>query len=162
IPTALLNLHYCGDWTGLKAEAVTFGKGSPLVYMTTNGILLLLHNFAPPIFPFAHAWDHFVQRAIPASVSQRLHECFEAQGAEFKIGELQMEETSGLGMGLSVLLLWALIRRLRYSSTFSWPALTTALRRYEILVSLGAWVAAAVFTTKSGLYCPARYLLPFY
>src|ERR1700722_15440407 len=118
VPTALLNLRNCGDWTGLAAEPIGFATGHPVLHIVANTILVLLHNFAPPIFPFVHAWDNLVQRVVPDSVSIHLHQIFESQAAEFKIGEMQMEETSGLGLGVSFLLSCVLIRKIQRQSGF--------------------------------------------
>jgi len=162
LPTALLNARNCGDWTGLAAEPVNFGAGPPLLYIVANTILLLLHNFAPPVFPFAHAWHDFVQQVIPAAISAQLHQYFEANGAEFQIGEMQMEEWAGLGLGVSFLLLWVLIRQVRCLPGYPTRVAANFILSYEVLISLGAWAALGVIMARSGLSVPARYLLPFY
>src|SRR6185295_17272 len=51
LPMAVLNYHYCGDWTGQKAEnMVILGNHEPFFRLIVNAVLLVLHNFAPPVF----------------------------------------------------------------------------------------------------------------
>ena len=161
LPTALLNTHYCGDWTGLAADPVGFGVGPPVLYLITNTILLIIHNFAPPIFPFSNAWHQLVQQLMPTATSIRLHQYFEPEGAEFRIRELQMEEMAGLGLGVSFLLLCVLIRRICGAAGAPFPS-WVGLKNYKNLVPLGVLAALTVILVQSGLSVPARYLLPFY
>jgi hypothetical protein len=163
LPTALLNQHYCQDWTGMKAEQITnLGRREPLLRVGVNAALILLENFAPTINPFANQWNQMTDRIIPRGLSARLHQNFEPAGAGFKLGEMQIEEGAGLGFGVSVLLLatvvWTLVRVPREQ----WWARLRRLRLYQWFVPLGAWAGAGIFMAQSGLSCPARYLAPFY
>jgi hypothetical protein len=165
IPTAVLNYHYCEDWTGQKAEnIVVLGSSAPVFRVEVNCVLLTLNNFAPPIFPFSNAWKHLVERAIPAGLSARLDQKFEPAGAGFVIPEMQTEESAGLGLGVSALLVMTLVYRWRFRSRAGVPNGSLAARVLDVrwLVPLSAWVATAVFMTQSGLGCPGRYLSPFY
>src|SRR5207302_1690275 len=47
VPTALLNIIHCGDWSGSSLEAPAMQIKNPLVGIWGNGFLLLLDNFAP-------------------------------------------------------------------------------------------------------------------
>ena len=62
---AVLNWRYCGDWTGLAAEQPSINSGAPVLHFVVNAILLILHNFAPPIFPFSSAWSHLMDQFNP-------------------------------------------------------------------------------------------------
>ena len=164
IPTALLNLKYCGDWTGMSLEqGGIHPNGSPVFHLVVNAVLLVLHNFTPPIFPLAGAWNQLMTRLIPAALSVRLHENFESEAARLELGEMQQEEAAGLGFGLSLLLaavfIFKMVRRPRLH--FSWPGLRTLFQPHW-LVPLATWMAMGVFMAKSGLHCPERYLSPFY
>ena len=77
IPTALLNLRFCGDWTGQAAEKVAaIQTGAPILHIVVNVMLLMLHNLAPPVFPFAGAWNQMMQHLLPASLVERLAQHF--------------------------------------------------------------------------------------
>ena len=159
IPTALLNIHYCGDWTGLRADPPgQFDTGPPLFHVGINLALLTIYNYAPPIFPFTDAWNHFIEKTVPPSVSIPLHKYFDPDGARLSPGEMQTEETTGLGFGVSVLLLTIAVRSLRCTPRVSFKSLF----QLQNLIALAAIGGAFIFMAKSGLYAPARYLIPFY
>jgi hypothetical protein len=162
IPTALLNRHYCGDWTGLAVEPALLRGGAPGFHVLVNAVLLLLNNFSPPIFPLAGYWNHFILHVIPPSLASRLAQYFEPAGARLAVGEMQMEEDAGLGFGLSILLVAVLLQLRRRRAGGASPKPLLSACRYLLLVPLSAWAAAAYFTAQSGLSCPARYFLPFY
>jgi hypothetical protein len=161
VPTALLNARYCGDWKGIKAEPVNLATGEPLLHLTVNGALMALHNLNPPVNPMAGSWNRWIVQQIPADLALRLDSQFEASGAKFQLGEMQMEETTGLGFGITLLLLPVLtgMTRPRWRSWREWSAV---LIRPASLVPAGAWLVTLYFFTQSGLGCPARYLAPSY
>jgi hypothetical protein len=156
IPTAILNLHYCGDWTGLKVEPVAFG-GRPMFLIAVNSILITLQNFAPPIFPIAGLWQKFTATAIPPGLQAALQKSFEPDAARFWIGEMPSEENGGLGLAVSVLLLGILFKR-----RAALGGASTQKRKSNWIVPGGALAAALVIMSRSGLSQLARYLLPFY
>jgi hypothetical protein len=155
IPTALLNLHYCGDWTGIAAEPVRLIGGPPVFQIVVNFVLIVLTNLAPPIFPFSGAWDRFVHYVVPAAVQARVDQYFEPDAARFRIAEMPGEESAGLGFGVSILLLLIVVRQL--TSARSSSRNLFSLRNFIALAALGG---ALIFMAQSGLYAPARYLLP--
>jgi hypothetical protein len=186
IPTALLNFQYCGDWSGQAAEHVSaINTGAHFLHIVANSVLLLLHNFAPPIFPFSRAWNDFVARVIPHNLSVTLHRHFEPDGAEFRLGEMQVEEMAALGFGVSLLVVLFLAFRLvnrqtrsGYGSLLQTPreflpsikspgglaycSFLPAPVPHASLVVLSTWVAVLYFMSVAGLNCPGRYLAVFY
>ena len=161
LPTALLNARYCGDWKGLKAEAVNLATGEPLLHLGVNGVLITLHNLNPPINPLAGVWNGWIGNQIPTNLARRIDAQFEPSGAKFKLGEMQMEEVTGLGCGVSLLLLPVLIGRIRRRRR-TWREWSGILLGPTFLVPAGAALVMIYFFTQSGLSCPARYLAPFY
>ena len=163
LPTALLNLRFCNDWTGQAAEKVSAMRtGAPILHVAVNSVLLLLHNFVPTVFPWADTWNRLMGRLIPPSLANTLAHHFEPAGAKFLLGEMQIEEMAGLGMGLSVLLLTTLIYRLVRAPRVTLAEWLRRCCRYESLVCFAAWAGAGVLVATSGLNCPARYFAPFY
>ena len=57
LPTAILNYHYLGDWSGLRIENTGMDMKNPIVGIWGNVLLFLLHNFVPPFFPAAGWWN---------------------------------------------------------------------------------------------------------
>ena len=156
IPTAILNIKYCGDWTGMAAEPVKLAAGPPLFQITVNSVLIAVQNFAPPIFPFSGAWDRFISQTIPPGLAAKLAQYFESDAARFRIGELASEEFAGLGFGVSLLLLTILLAQLRHKFRPSIHSLVSTRN----LIALSALAGALIYMAQSGLYAPSRYLLP--
>jgi hypothetical protein len=102
LPTAILNAHFLGDWSGLSVERAGMAMKNPAVGVWGNAALLLLDNFTPPLFPFAGWWNAHALAALPHFISAPLTANFE-QGFLW-LGELPTEDWAGLGFGLSVLL----------------------------------------------------------
>ena len=157
IPTSILDAKYCGDWTGAKIEQTPIGGQHELLRLAVNAPNILLGNFAPPIFPFTKNWEQFVESALPANIHQILRANFEGGVAKFQIAEMQVEESAGFGFGLSLLLVWLLVKKIRAGEK-----LVSKIFCVETLVPLGAWAGVGVFMIRVGISGPARYLLPFY
>jgi len=157
IPTSILDAKYCGDWTGANIEQTPIGGGEGVIRFCANVPNILLENFAPPIFPVSKQWEHFTTTALPAKWEAALHANLEGGLAMFSIPELQVEETAGLGFGLSLLLLWLLLKKIRAGEYLSASVFSP-----QVLVPLGAWAGVGVFLIRVGISGPARYLLPFY
>jgi hypothetical protein len=156
LPTAILNIKHCGDWTGLAAEPVLLASGPPLFQTAVNSFLILLQNFAPPIFPFSGAWDRFVSQNIPPGLAANLSRFFEADAARLRIPELQAEEAAGLGFGVTFLLLTVALTQVRHGIRVS---VKSAFNQRNI-IALAAFAGALIYMAQSGLYAPGRYLLP--
>jgi hypothetical protein len=157
VPTAILNLHECGDWTGLKAEQATIGGSGKGYRFLANAINLPLDNLAPPIFPFTAQWNRLVKHAVPPGLSANLQAHTEAGLSQLRLPDMQVEESAGLGLGLTLLLLVLLAKKIRAGQIWTHHFWTP-----ETLVPLGAWLSLGVFMTQTGAAGPARYLLPFY
>jgi hypothetical protein len=109
-PTALLNQLYLGDWTGIRADGMGRAKEKrPVTRILANTGVVLLQNFAPPLAPFAASWNRHI---APRLASSEMNQLFEQEMCRitdacplFRMQELPMEETAGLGLGVCALLL---------------------------------------------------------
>jgi len=158
LPTAAINLHVCGDWTGLKVEQPMLGGGGKVYRFVANAVNLSLAQVVPPVFPFAQQWNALVQRTIPAPVSERLHHYLEGASAEFALPEMQIEEAAGLGFGVTIFLLATVCFRSRPKNRET----RRNLFRVEIMIPLAAFAGMLIFMAQTGTSGAARYLLPFY
>ena len=161
IPTAVLNNHYCHDWTGATLEQTPIGGGHEIVRGVANVGGILISNFQPPIFPFTKQWADFVERTIPPGFAQQLRINMEGGLARFPTAEMMTEESAGLGCGVSLLLVFVLARKVfsgRRDEIFG----TGNFFRKENLLVASAWFGVFVIVTRAGFVGPARYLLPFY
>ena len=106
LPTAAFNIHYGGDWAGLAVEHSVIEMKHPLVGLWGN-TLLLLKNFAPPIFPLAGWWNQSALTILPHSLVAPMVANFEP--GFHTVGELPIEDAAGLGFGVSFLLVVSVI-----------------------------------------------------
>ncbi len=153
LPTAILNSIYCGDWSGAVLERSVMTVKNPLIGLAGNSFQLLVGNFCPPFFPFAGWWNAHATEIVPrALVSISTH--FDI--GFFQLGELPIEDSAGIGLGLSLLLVVSPIGGffVRESSHRCLPPYLLAL--------IAPWVSLLVYAMKSGMITPARLIAPYY
>lgn len=157
LPTAILNVHFLGDWSGLSIERTGMAMKNPVVGVWGNALLLLLTNFTPPLFPFAGWWNGHALAALPHFISAPMIANFEP--GFLWLGELPTEDWAGIGFGLSVLLAISVvagffIRKHRPHSAYRFPL--------SAFVRIAPWIALLAYTMKSGMVTPARLIAPYY
>lgn len=158
LPTAALNIHHCGDWTGLRAENPDFAEVEPLVGIAGNIINSSLQNLAPPVFPIAGRWNAFFLGLFPENFKESMKRSFEPTGAEFILPDLQGEEWAGIGAGITYLLavtaLMAFFGKRRPDAPVGKPPL--------LLYAALFGTALLVYFAKTGLFTVARHISPYY
>ncbi len=162
LPTAILNLIHCGDWSGLVLERAGMDMKNPFVGVWGNALLLLSNNFVPPIFPIAGWYDQVVLSWLPGFIVKPMTANFE-DGFQ-RLWELPTEDWAGLGFGVSVLVLVSVCAALRRGFQTSPPRGTAALLPGWMRggVMIGSWVALLAYCAKSGMVTPARLISPYY
>jgi hypothetical protein len=159
LPNAILNFHFCGDWTGGNLEDPRLTMKNPLVGIYGNAFQLALDNLAPPVFPMAHWWNEHATAFLPQFLtvaSKHFDDGF------FTLGELPTEDLAGIGLGLSILLTVSVFASFRCRQ--SQPCEMTAQIPFSICrwIFLAAWLALLVYGMKSGLANAARIIAPYY
>jgi hypothetical protein len=162
LPTAMLNLSHCGNWSGLNLEREGMNMSNPIVGIWGNAFLLLVNNLCPPFFPLAGWWNQHALQLLPGVIVRPLVANFE-QGFHM-LWELPTEDWAGIGPGVTVLMLvaawWALPRfRLRHKSPRSGLGISPAALRFALI---SPWVALLAYCAKSGMVTPARLIAPYY
>jgi hypothetical protein len=161
LPTAILNVHYCGDWSGTKLEPPFMIIKNPWVGLWGNSFQVLLANFVPPIFPMAGWWNLHAPLFMPRFMVAAAKDYFDT--GFFSTGELPTEDWAGLGFGVSLLLTVSVIGSFWIRGTASqMPAtwkIPSALCR---CVLVAAWVSLAAYCMKSGMTTAARLIAPYY
>ena len=157
LPTAVLNVHYLGDWSGLSIERTGMDMKNPLVGVWGNALLLALDNFTPPLFPLAGWWNAQALAALPHFISMPMSANFEP--GFLWLGELQTEDWAGIGFGLSVLLAVSVVANLFVRNRR--PSSAIGLRFSAILL-VAPWLALLAFCMKSGMVTPDRLIAPYY
>ncbi|MFZ1071956.1 MAG: hypothetical protein WAO21_00835 [Verrucomicrobiia bacterium] len=163
LPNAVLNAHFCGDWTGWKIEG-TPQRNAPFLRVPANAALITVQNLAPPVFPPVNAWDRLVQKIVPSGLSRRMREAVvEPQAAGFHIEEMQVEETAGLGFGVTIFFLVSVVAAAarRSGPPCHWPSgFTEAL--WLAGLRLAPWISLLVLLSQSEVYPIDRILAPYY
>jgi hypothetical protein len=164
LPTAILNIHYVGDWSGLAIERTGMNMKNPVVGVWGNALLIVFNNFVPPLCPFAGWWNQNALTLLPHFIVAPMTANFEE--GFYGIGELPTEDWAGIGFGLSTLLLVSLIAaRFRkcggtVETETSWyPAIPRAFCRF---VLVAPWIALLAYGMKSGMVTPQRLIAPYY
>lgn len=160
LPTAVINIRYCGDWTGAAAEDQKLGDVEPIVGIATNSVNTVLQNLSPPVFPFAGAWNRFAKENAPSWWIEANYRSFELGGAEFSLPDFMGEEQSGLGIGVTLLLVFSLL--LGFTRKTSNPATATGTHLPRLLMALLFSIALVAYFSKAGMTTVARHIAPFY
>jgi hypothetical protein len=162
LPTAILNVHYLGDWSGLSIERAGMNMKNPVVGVWGNALLLLLNNFVPPLFPPAGWWNQHALSLLPHFLTAPMMANFEP-GFQI-LPELPTEDWAGIGFGLSLLLLISvpasfLIGRSTKRNLKPSPLIPAKLCRW---VLIAPWFALLAYGMKSGMVTPQRIIAPYY
>lgn len=162
LPSAALNSHFCGDWTGVSLEADK-PHGNIIFRTAANIVLLGVLNLNPPVFPESDQWNRFVQKELPKNLNLRLHETLtEIGAAELQTNQMQVEENAGLGLGVTVLLVISTIFAAAYSRKSFLLRFhpSDALWRTGIIIT--PWISALALLSQSEVYPVGRILASYY
>jgi hypothetical protein len=163
LPTAVLNAHFCGDWSGVTLESDQ-PHGNSFFRTGANAVLVTVQNLAPPVFPQADAWNQFVQKKLPVHLNLRLHQTMtESAAAEFRTEEMQTEEAAGLGFGVTLLFLAsvAVAAAKRGGAFFNFRSNSPEVI-WKTGIRLTPWISLLALLSQSEVYPVGRILAPYY
>jgi hypothetical protein len=172
LPTAIMNVHFLGDWSGLSIERTGMNMKDPLVGIWGNAFLILLDNFTPPLFPFAGWWNQHALAALPHYISAPMTANFEP--GFLWLGELPTEDWTGIGFGISLLLAVSVAAAFFGRAGSPLPAVDDENRRarsdapylgnnkFRRVILIAPWIALLAFSMKSGIVTPDRLIAPYY
>lgn len=161
VPTALLNVHYLHDWSGLSIEHTGMNMKNPIAGILGNGILLLTNNFVPTFFPVAGWWNQHALSYFPGALVRMMNANFEA--GYNALGEMPTEDWAGIGFGISVLVVISIVTGFRANREFRSSA--SAIRftfHASRLVLVAPWLSLLAYCMKTGMVTPARLIAPYY
>jgi hypothetical protein len=156
IPTAILNIHYIHDWSGLSIEHTGMAMKNPIAGIFGNAVLLVTNNFVPTIFPMAGWWNQHALSYFPGALVRLMDANFEL--GYNNVGELPIEDDAGLGFGVSVLVVISIIAGLKYRRRSQ----TSHLPLTSHLLLLAPWISLLAYCAKTGMVTPARLIAPYY
>jgi hypothetical protein len=153
LPTALVNRYHTGSLTGLSAEPQIYKPAPPLAALGANAVLVSAFAVAPPVLaPRGRAPNVFESFHRPA-LMRFIETNFE--GLFGMLPKVATEDLCGLGLGITLLLLWPVGARTRGRPSGSAPPVLK-------LVRWGAWIALIFICAKSTLLALPRLLAPYY
>jgi hypothetical protein len=152
-PTAILNHQYTGNCFGDPVNQEKLKADFPKAALLGNSLQLMVGSLAPPLLPHASTLNTFIKERIPDSFHVRMANEFPKFCIKFR--ELGNEESAGLGIGITTLLVTtmsiaAFKRRRRPSRPLQWSTLA------------GGAIALLVYTAMMSGECTARLLSPYY
>jgi hypothetical protein len=163
LPTAVLNTVYGGDWSGAAIEQVPIGSGPVWLHLVANGITWPLDNLAPPLFPFASAWNRAIDTLTPASLVSLFHQHnFEPGARNWHLNETQVEESAGLGFGVTILLGLSLVYTSFGRGKLNERKIARSSEFVQRLICVAPWLSLFYVMTKLSLSGSVRYLAAYY
>src|SRR5262249_526607 len=134
---------------------------SPLAGVVGNSIQLISQSFSPPVFPLARKIDAAITENLPRPLTLWLKREFPR--FSLRLGELPQEETSGFGLGCSLLLLVLLANAVhRAGIALACRRRISMFTTQGLLIGLAALISTVVFMAKLGSEATARLLGPYY
>jgi len=162
LPTAILNTHYCGEWTAANIEPPCCVMKNPVAGLYGNAVQLLLNNFVPPVFPLAGWWNAHAESFMPVYLVSAAHKYFDEFGL-FRLPELATEDYAGIGPGLCVLLVISVLasfwKRGFKPAGLAIRSIPSGLCR---CVHIAAWISLSVYCMGTGMVTAARLIAPYY
>jgi len=150
VPLALLNLRHTGDWTG--SPDGRFKLENPVAGLLGNGLQIGSASLAPAIFPPADKINRWFDERTKRSPLAALKEDFPE--LRFTLPQLASEEASGLGLGVTMSLLLALLGTRHFR--------LQGLPRMGLWICGSFWVALLFYMAKLGNYSAPRLIAPYY
>src|SRR6185312_13415013 len=158
IPTALLNIRYLHDWSGLSIEHTGMDMKNPIAGILGNAVLFVTNNFVPTFFPMAHWWNTHNLSYFPGALVRLMDANFE-HGYEV-LGEIPTEDWAGIGFGVSLLVLISMMAG--WVAQRNTQNATRNRQHFSRFLLVAPWISLLAYCMKSGMVTPARLITPYY
>jgi hypothetical protein len=155
VPTAALNHKYTGGWSGDPTNQGKMNLSSPSAGLLGNSLMLGYYSVQPPLLFSPSKTNNLTFSLVPTKLRVWLLERFPR--FELKMGEIPIEESAGLGLGLTACLaLWIYKGR---RNPISLPILRV---QPWFILGIAGLISLLFFMAKMGSESTARLLLPYY
>jgi len=155
VPTAKLNHKHTGSWSGDPSNHGKMNLSSPAAGFLGNSLMLSYGSLQPPLLFSSSKANNLTTALVPGELKGWLLERFPR--FELKWGEIPMEESAGLGLGLTACLaFWIFMGR---RSPISLPILQG---EPWLFLGIAGLISLLFFMAKMGSESTARLLVPYY
>ena len=155
IPTAISNTFYSGTWGGDKDNIHGVKISNPIAGVVGNSLQVAIGALAPPIFPVAKLFNKKSEELLNIPPLCDVKRDFPR--LELILGEMVMEEGSGLGLGITLLLIMSLM-----AGIFIKGRCDIISSKNAFIFGLLCWFALFAFMAKMGSEATARLAAPYY
>jgi hypothetical protein len=159
LPTAALNYHFTGNWSGYGPKTNALRVHNPLAREVATVLRLGAQTLQPPVLPGARAIDERATGILPIGVKNLLNPDYPQ--FQLQLGELPQEEVSGLGLAVIVLLIVSMAARVLLPER---KQEKTALGEFgiETWVTVASVIALLLYHNPIGCEPTARMLAPYF
>jgi len=154
IPIAVINHLNVGHWSGDRDNSSRMQLQSPSAGVIGNGIMMAVGSLQPPVMPSRGITKSMVKRLLGEDRYRNLQEAFPR--FDSGMGEIAVEEGSGLGIGVTISLLAAVLLQFRMPKSASYA------NSFSAIILASGWIALMVYMMKMGSESCARLLTPYY
>jgi hypothetical protein len=153
VPIAVFNFLHTGDWTGDPSNFWGLKVKTPISGVVGNTLELSLDALEPPIFPMTERWNTFSSRLMAGVELHRIKSDF--QNFSIQLEELPMEEGSGMGIGVTILLLGSFLICIMRGSL-------RLVSRSALILGLLCYVSLLAYMSKMGTGSSGRLIAAYY
>lgn len=151
LPTMVANYHFTGDYAGDPTDWEQMKVHNPLFGLIGTTLMIVVANLSPPILPHEIRWN-----LLPGGLADELAQAFPRFNASSPA--LVLEESCSLGIGVSFLLILAILYGLRTAAAGSKTVPPAGTKWVAVGLAL-AWVALMAKLASEGV---PRIVAPYY
>ena len=153
LPMALTNTLHSGDWSGDPRNLEKMKLTNPVAGLAGNAMEIAIGAVAPPLLPSAKSLSARIMGCRDTGVMRLLFRDYPRLNLE--VGEIPNEEAAGLGLGITLLILFSLGAILLQGN---WRVLSGMGLLFGVL----CWVALGAYMAKLGSESAARLVASYY
>jgi hypothetical protein len=154
LPTALLNIHYTGDYSGDPGNTTKYKLSNPVSGVVGNALQMAKDNLFPPIWVHPIDWEP----ALPTWLSAKLLADFPR--LDLHSSELQIEEEAGIGLG--IILFTGTFMTLGLWTRTTANSLVVPRNGKGLLIAIAGVIALLAYMAKLGIPPASRLVAAFY
>jgi hypothetical protein len=152
---AALNHYHAGHWTGASHNDQKLRLESPTAGLVGNSLLLTLGSVQPPILPGAQTISRVLNQSMPKEIDRWLS--VEFPHFRLELFDISTEENAGLGIGITIAFVFALIAQFWMSGVST----TVKPTQLQLITGIAAWPSLLVFCLSLGSEAAARLSVPY-